>query len=261
MKIYDDMNDNKISVVINTYNASKHLHRVIEAVKDFDEVLVCDMESTDDTVSIAQKKGCRVVVFPKGEHTIVEPAREFAIHEAKGPWILVVDADELVTPELKDFLYEQISKPDCPMGIAIPRKNYFMNHFLHSAYPDHVLRFFRQDKTHWPAIIHCTPTVDGAVMKIPSKKKELALEHLANDTIDDIIQKTDNYINYELARRRDKKYGVGALLGRPLFRFFKSYLLKGGIRDGLPGLIHALLDARYQFLLVSKLIMERKKKD
>ena len=250
----------KISVVINTYNASKHLQRVIDAVKDFDEVLVCDMESTDDTVSIAKKNGCRVVVFPKGEHTIVEPAREFAIHEAKGPWVLVVDADELVTPELKEYLYDQISKPDCPMGIAIPRKNYFMNHFLHSAYPDHLLRFFRLDKTHWPAIIHCSPEVNGKVIKIPAKRKELAFEHLANDSIDDIIRKTEIYTNYELPRRRHKNYGKMALLVRPLFRFFKSYIIKGGFRDGIPGFIHAKLEARYQYIMVTKLIFEKKKK-
>ena len=247
----------KISVVINTYNAEKHLQRVLESVKGFDEVLICDMESTDDTVSIAQKYGCRVVTFPKGNHTIVEPAREFAIHEAKGPWVLVVDADELVSPALRNYLYDQISTPNCPMGIAIPRKNYFMNRFLHSAYPDHILRFFRQDKTHWPPIIHCSPIIEGKTKKIPPSRKELALTHLANDTIDDIIQKTDNYISYELPRRRHKKYGVCSLLGKPLFRFFKSYLIKGGFLDGLPGLIHALFEARYQFLMVSKLIAER----
>jgi len=250
----------KISVVINTYNAEKHLQQVLDSVKGFDEILVCDMQSTDDTISIAQKNGCRVVTFPKGEHTIVEPARDFAIHEAKWPWVLVVDADELVTPELKDYLYDQISKPNCPIGIAIPRKNYFMNRFMHSAYPDHIIRFFRQDKTYWPPIIHCSPTIEGRIEKIPAKRKELAFIHLANDTIDDIIQKTDNYISYELPHRRNKKYGIGVLLGRPLFRFFKSYLLKGGFRDGLPGLIHVILEARYQFLMVTRLISERDQK-
>ncbi|MBR6493797.1 MAG: glycosyltransferase, partial [Prevotella sp.] len=87
---------NKISVIINTYNASQHLQAVVEAVKDFDEVLVCDMESTDDTIEIARQYGCRVVTFPKEGHTIVEPAREFAIHEAENEWVLVVDADEVV---------------------------------------------------------------------------------------------------------------------------------------------------------------------
>ena len=249
---------NQISVVINTYNAELHLQRVLDSVKDFDEVLICDMESTDHTLEIAQKNGCRVVTFPKEGHTIVEPAREFAIHEASYPWVLVIDADELVTPALKDYLYNVIDKTEAPAGIAIPRKNYFMGRFLHSAYPDYVLRFFRQDLTHWPAIIHCSPEVDGKVERIPAKQKELALEHLANDSVSDILRKSDTYSNYELPRRRHKNYGIGALIGRPLFRFFKSYVLKRGFLDGKPGLIHALLDAHYQFVIVSKLIEERK---
>ena len=250
----------KISVVINTYNAEQHLQRVIDAVKDFDEVLVCDMESTDRTVSIAKENGCRVVTFPKAGHTIVEPAREFAIHEAAHPWVLVVDADELVTPELRNYLYEQTARQDGPTGIAIPRKNYFMGRFLHSAYPDYVLRFFQRDKTHWPAVIHCSPEVDGMVERIPSKRRELALEHLANDSISSILRKTDTYSEYELPRRRNKNYGLLALIFRPLFRFFKSYIMKKGFLDGMPGLIHALLDAHYQFVVVAKLLEERQTK-
>ena len=75
--------ENKISVVINTYNAEKHLQAVIDAVKGFDEVLICDMESIDSTLEIAQKNGCRIVTFPKGEIRIVEPARQFAIEKAQ----------------------------------------------------------------------------------------------------------------------------------------------------------------------------------
>lgn len=142
--------ENKISVVINTYNAELHLARVLEAVKDFDEILICDMESTDSTLEIAKKYGCKVVTFERKKYNIVEPAREYAIHEAKYPWVLVVDADEIVTPALREYLYQRISSSDCPEGLAIPRKNFFMGCFMRSHYPDYILRFFRQDKTHWP---------------------------------------------------------------------------------------------------------------
>lgn len=242
----------KISVVINTYNAEQHLQRVIDAVKDFDEVLVCDMESTDRTVSIAKENGCRVVTFPKAGHTIVEPAREFAIHEAAHPWVLVVDADELVTPELRNYLYEQTARQDGPAGIAIPRKNYFMGRFMRCHYPDHILRFFRRDKTHWPAIIHCSPDVDGRVEKIPAARKELAFEHLANDTIENIVSKTNQYTRNELERKRNKHYGTVALLWRPFFRFFKTYILKGAILDGRPGFIKSVLEGYYQFIFLAK---------
>ena len=133
---------NKISVVINTYNAEQHLAAVLESVKDFDEVLICDMESTDTTLDIARQYGCRIITFERKQYNIVEPAREYAIHEAKHEWVLVVDADELVTPELKDYLYQHIENHGAD-GLFIPRKNYFMGRFLHCHYPDHILRFFR----------------------------------------------------------------------------------------------------------------------
>lgn len=243
---------NRISAVINTYNAEQHLQRVLDAVKDFDEVLICDMESTDHTLEIARKNGCRVVTFPKEEHTIVEPAREFAIHEARYEWVLVVDADELVTPALKDYLYAMIDKADCADGLYIPRKNYFMGRFMRCHYPDHILRFFRKDKTHWPAIIHCVPEVDGRIERIPANRRELAFEHLANDTVENIVSKTNQYTHNELERRKDKHYGPLAFLWRPFFRFFKTYILKGAILDGRPGFIKAVLEGYYQFIFLAK---------
>ena len=247
------MNDeNKISVVINTYNAERDLERVLDAVKDFDEVLICDMESTDKTLDIAKKYGCNIVTFERKTYNIVEPAREFAIHEARFDWVLVVDADEIVTPELKEYLYRRIKEDDCPNGLYIPRKNYFMGRFMRCHYPDHILRFFRKDKTHWPPIIHCTPVVDGRVEKIPAKNKELAFEHLANDSVENIVNKTNQYTRNELERKQHKHYGTIAFLWRPFFRFFKAYILKGAILDGKPGFIKAMLEGYYQFVFLSK---------
>ncbi len=253
-------NDRKISVVINTYNASAHLKRVIGSVTGFDEILVCDMESTDDTVAIARGCGCRVVTFPKDGCDIVEPARQFAIDSASYDHVLVVDADELVPDELRNYLYGMLAGGSCPAGIAIPRRNYFMGRFMHSCYPDYVLRFFDRRVTVWPPVIHISPRVDGTVVKIPAWRTGLALEHLANDSVSAIIRKTDVYSEHELPRRRHKNYGLFAVVYRPAFRFFKSYILKRGFLDGMPGLIHATLDAVYQFAIVAKLIEERRRK-
>ena len=249
---------NQISVVINTYNAEQHLQRVLEAVKDFDEILICDMESTDHTLEIAQKNGCRIVTFPKEGHTIVEPAREYAIHEAKYEWVLVVDADEIVSNELRAYLYDIIKNDNCPDGLFIPRKNYFMGRFMRCHYPDHILRFFRKDKTHWPAVIHCSPEVIGRVEKIPAHRKELAYDHLDNDTIENIVSKTNQYTRNELERKRHKQYGTTAFFFRPFFRFFKTYILKGAILDGKPGFIKAMLEGYYQFIFLSKKYEEKK---
>ncbi len=248
----------RISVVINTYNASKHLVQVLEAVKNFDEIIICDMESTDNTIEIAKKYDCKIVTFEKKEYNIVEPARNFAIQQASCPWILVVDADEIVPEALKQYLYKRISEANCPAGFYIPRKNYFMGKFMHCLYPDPILRFFKKEGTVWPPIIHVSPIVQGPLYSIPPKRRDLAFIHLANDSIEDIIRKTNEYTQNEVIKKQHKHYGLLAFFYRPFFRFFKTYILKGGIRDGKAGFIKACLDGYYQFVILAKLTEHRK---
>ncbi len=251
-------NENKISVVINTYNAEQHLKAVLESVKDFDEVLVCDMESTDSTLDIARQYGCRIITFAHKQYSIVEPAREYAIHEALFDWVLVVDADEVVPMELKDYLYQHIKFSNCADGLYIPRKNYFLGRLMRCHYPDHILRFFRKEKTHWPPFVHSTPVVDGMVKRIPGREKQLAFIHLANDSVASIVNKTNQYTLNELERKKDRHYGTFALMWRPFFRFFKTYVLKGGFLDGKPGFIKSMLDGYYQFVFLAKKVEEEK---
>lgn len=254
------MNDeNRISVVINTRNAEQHLQQVLEAVKGFDEVLVCDMESEDATLDIARRNGCRIVTFPKADHKSAEPARTFAISQARYPWVLVVDADEIVTPELCEYLYRRVNGPDCPAGLYIPRWNRFMLRYTKSISYDRQLRFFRREGIVWPPYVHTFPTVQGRTEKIPSSEQNVRLIHLADETISDLLRKTNAYTDSEILKRSAKRYGLGALIGRPAWRFFRNYVLKMGFLDGLPGLIRAGMDAFYQFVLVAKIIEKNKR--
>lgn len=244
-----------ISVVINTYNAEKHLERVLDAVKDFDEIVVCDMESTDSTLDIARKYGCKIATFPKGNITIVEPARNFAIKQATHEWVLVVDADEVITPELREYLYNRIGQADCPTGMFISRQNMFMGRYSNSkSSNDYQLRFMKRDKVDWPHTIHSVPHIDGPVEKAPNKYKML---HLADETVHQLVNKANIYSDNEVVKKMHKNYGCWALFYRPIWRFFRTYILKGEIMHGKRGLIKAYLDANYQVYVVSK-IMELK---
>ena len=251
-----------ISVVINTYNAQQHLAKVLESVKDFDEVVVCDMESTDDTVKIAEGYGCRVVTFPKNGHTCCEPARTFAIQAAQNPWVLVVDADEIVTPELREALYEVVKEGRregekegrSPVaGYYIPRQNMFMAMFVRDFHYDYQLRFLVREGTEWPPTIHSLPKVPGRVEKLKAPK-EARLLHLMDETMHEYVAKMNVYTDNETEK---KQYGVGALFWRPLWRFFKSYVMDGSFRMGIRGLIRSGMHAVYQFILVAKIIEKR----
>lgn len=242
----------KISVVINTYNAEALLEKVIRAAQDFDEVLVCDMESTDNTVGIARRMGAHIVTFPKANHKSAEPARTFAIQSAANPWVLVVDADEIITPALHDYLYARIREAGCPEGLYIPRKGYFMHRLF--AYPDYQLRFFIREGTEWPPYVHTFPRVQGRVEHIPQNRRDLALVHLADDSIRTRLYKTNEYTDNEVLKKQGKHYGVFKLIFDPTFRFVKAYIFKGQIMKGVPGLINATLDAYYRFITIAKII-------
>ena len=246
----------KISVVINTYNARQHLQKVLESVKGFDEVVVCDMESTDDTVAIAREYGCKVVTFPKGDHTCCEPARTFAIQSASSPWVLVVDADEIVTPELREALYQEVRRQDVAAGYYIPRQNMFMSMFVRDFHYDYQLRFLVREGTEWPPYIHSLPKVPGRVEKLKARK-EARLLHLMDETMHEYVAKMNLYTDNEVEKKRDKGYGLGALLWRPVWRFFKKYVMDGGYRMGTRGIIRAMMAGMYQFILVAKIIEKR----
>ncbi len=248
---------NKISVVINTYNAEQYLEEVLQAVAGFDEVVVCDMESTDTTPAIAAKYGCKIVTFPRGKHNIVEPAREYAIHQATHKWVLVVDADEIVTPELRDYLYERIKSESCPEGLFIPRLNKLIGRYMQRFTADHQLRFFIAERTHWPSVIHALPKVDGRVERIPKNSNNIQLLHLEDKPLTEVFDKNNRYTDNEVVKKAHKRYGALALLGRPMWRFFRSYFIQGNFRNGVRGLVSACNAAVYQYLIVSKLIEKR----
>lgn len=182
--------DKKISAVMNTYNAEEHLQKVLYSLKGFDEIVVCDMESTDSTVDIAKSNGCKVVTFPKGNTNICEPARDFAIHSATNDWVFVVDADEIVPEALKNYLYDRINESNFTSALAVPRLNSFLGRPA-TASPDYQLRFFLKDRTKWPATIHSRPTVDGKIENIPASDKSLYMIHLDDLSIKSRVEKNE----------------------------------------------------------------------
>ena len=246
----------RISVVINAYNASQHLEKVLQSVRDFDEIVVCDMESTDNTREIAAHYGCKIVTFPKANHKSAEPARTFAIQSASSEWVLVVDADELVTPELRRVLYKVVKAPDGPAGYYIPRQNMFLGMFVRDFHFDYQLRFFIREGTEWPPYVHTFPKVQGRVERLKAGR-DARLLHLMDETMHEYMAKMNEYTDNEVDKKRDKGYGVGALLWRPAWRFFKSYVMDGSFRMGTRGLIRSLMAAQYQYWLVSKIIEKR----
>lgn len=246
----------RITAIVHTLNAERHLSLVLEALKGFDEVLVVDNESTDRTPEIARSHGARLLSRPKGPLGCVEEHRQFGIDNATGEWILEVDADEIVPTALRNYLYDHIEAHPEPHGLLMPIRNYFMGRWMRCYYPDYILRFFSREGTRWPARLHSRPEPQGPLLRIDRRRTDLAFIHLANETVEQSITKMNRYTGIETHRRRNR-FSPWQMLMAPAFRFFKSYVLKGGWREGWPGFIHAVHDGIYRFYILAKLTEER----
>lgn len=252
-----------ISVVIMTLNAERLLKKCLESVKEADEIIVCDMYSEDNTVEIAKNFGCKVVYHEKCGYA--EPARNFANNQVTSDWLLVLDADELVTPQLWKYLKDFAQNP--PEGVTtleIPRETYALGQKLRCMYQSKMKRFWKRGCAEYKAHVHNIPhTLEGKDATINPKKHELAIQHYHIDSIQSYLEKTNRYTDFEMERFAAKgtKFNLFRLLTRPLYEFFKFYILKGGIFDGVCGLIICFMNAQYKFIQLAKLYEVEFKKD
>lgn len=210
------------------------------------------MESDDQTVGIARRHGARVEVVPRNGHSICEAYRDYAVKNAAYDWVLVVDADEIVTPQLRDYLYAELERDNTPRAYLVARKNHFLGRWMRSQYPDRQLRFFNKIGSNWPDKIHSRPSHAGPEVKIPARRHELALIHLAEENASQRLSKIDRYTDSEVKRRAGSYKGY-KLYFRPFYAFMRSFLIRGGWRDGRRGFKQAVFDATYQFVACAKI--------
>lgn len=242
-----------ISVVINTRNEEGYLARALSSVKGWvDEIVVVDMESTDTSVEIAKKYGAKVI--PHKFVPWVEPARNFAVTHAKGPWILVIDPDEEIPPELAQRL-RQITKVGKADYVRLPRKNIIFNKWVRSSrwWPDYHIRFFKKGAVTWTDKIHIEPQTSGQGEDIEAKE-EFAIIHHHYDSIRKYLFWMDRYADARLERLKDENYvfSWADLIRKPSGEFLSRYFFGEGYKDGIHGLVLAILQAISEFVTYAK---------
>lgn len=243
----------KISVIIHTYNNEKIIKECLEGVKGFDEIVICDMESTDKTLEIAKEYDCKIVAH--NNIGWADPARNFAIQQATHEWVLVVDSDEIIPQELKDYLYNFINDPKDIKAIKIPRKNIFWGIEMKMQYPDYIIRFFKKDSVFWPPYVHSHPEVTGKIYTIPQKRQELAFIHYTVDSVGKFVNVINKYTDFEvekLAKANKKMPNMLAAAWRSLFLIFEKFFFKKGWQNGTDGFILCCLWGIYKFLMYAK---------
>lgn len=243
----------KISVVINTRNEERNLPRVMASVKGFaDEIVVCDMESSDRTTIIAKKLGARVVSHKYVGY--VEPVRDFAVSKAVNDWILVLDPDEEVPSDLKKKLLNIVKTPKNDY-YRIPRKNIIFNKWIKYAnwWPDYNIRFFKKGYVSWSEIIHSVPVTKGKGGELLPEER-YAITHHNYRSVEEYIEKLNRYtsVQSDLKIKGGYKFSYFDLLKKPSAEFISRFFANQGYKDGVHGLALSLLQGFSELALYLK---------
>ncbi|HEX8833882.1 MAG TPA: glycosyltransferase family 2 protein, partial [Abditibacteriaceae bacterium] len=218
-----------------------------------DEILVVDMHSDDATVAVAEELGCRV--FSHERTGYVEPARNFAIEQATGDWILVLDADERVSSGLAQWIAQTLPAIEAT-AVRIPRRNFYGDVWVTCCgwFPDEQLRLFRRGKVRYSDRIHRAPQIDGETVTLPLEG-DAYLKHLAFSTIESRVEKINKYavITGETMAREGKQISAASLGFRTLHAFVAAYYFQKGWKFGILGVVLAWERAFATFLKYAKL--------
>lgn len=243
----------KISVVINTLNEEVELPKTISSIKGLaDEIVVCDMESSDNTREVAKKLRAKVYIHKKISY--VEPTRNFAISKATGDWVLVLDVDEEIPSKLSSKLKEIVKKPEADY-FRIPRKNIIFGKWIKHTnwWPDYNIRFFKKGFVSWNEVIHSVPMTQGKGMDLP-EKEEYAIVH---NNYKDLSSYFEKMLRYTDAGRDNLLKGGYVftwrdLIKKPLNEFLSRFFEGEGYKDGVHGLALSFLQSFSEFTVYLK---------
>ena len=245
-----------LSVVIITLNAASQLEACLESARFADEIIVVDSGSIDGTQALAEAYGARVI---QQDWLGFGPQKQFAVDAAKHDWVLCLDADERVSPALRDAIVFALKAP-CTVAFRFPRCNRFLGRYLKhgEGYPDWSLRLFDRRQARWSKdAVHEKVETSAPIGELTGD-----LLHDSAESIASYLTKQNRYTTLaaEMATKAGKQAGLIHLVLSPLVRFIKFYLIRQGFRDGLPGLIHIAIGCFNSFSKYAKML-ERQKSD
>lgn len=241
----------KISASIIVRNEEENVAALCETVAWADEIVIVDSDSIDRTVEIARKYTEKVF---NREFRGYRDKHEFADSRTTGDWIFWIDADERVTPELRDAIEALRSRdPETlPDGFRIARSTQYLGRWIrHSGwYPDYQMRLYRKEASYWDGVApHETARVKGRIETLPGE-----FLHYTKRDLSDHHRVLEEYatLGAEHLFKLGKRVRGVDLFVLPLASFIRTYLVKQGFRDGVQGLIIAMFTAYSVFLKYAK---------
>ncbi|MBP8296099.1 MAG: glycosyltransferase family 2 protein [Burkholderiales bacterium] len=239
-----------VSLVLITRNAGAQLHASLDSARFADEVVVVDSGSDDDTVQIAASFGARVIDQP---WLGFGPQKQFAVERARHDWVLCLDADERLTPELVSAIESALAAPRAA-AYRMARCNRFLGRWLRhgEGYPDWSVRLFDRRRARWSDdVVHERVLCDGPVATLAGD-----LRHESAESLESYLAKQNRYTTLQAQRLHDqgRSASIVQLLGSPALRFVKFYFVKLGFLDGIAGLVHIVIGCGNSFLKHAKLL-------
>lgn len=238
----------RVTATVITFNEAANIGAALTSLSFADEIVVVDSQSTDDTVAIARTFTDKVFVRPWPGYI---EQKNFAAAQASHDWIFSLDADERVSEPLTDEI-RHLSAGAVP-GYRMPRVTFHLGRWLRSTdwYPDYQLRLYDRRRARWSGrLVHESVTADGPTVDLHGEILHYAYRDLSHH-----LQTMDRYTT--LAARQMFEDGRTAgwwdLAVHPPAAFLRNYVLRGGFRDGVPGLIISAMNARYVGLKFAKL--------
>lgn len=240
-----------LSVVILTKNEAGRIQACLESVRWADDVLVIDDESTDETVRLAESLGARVLrrkMDVEGRH------RNWANAQATHDWVLSLDADERVTPELAEEIAAILRNGAAYDTYAIPRRNYIDQRWVRYGgwYPSAQLKFFKKSVMRWEE----TSVHPRAFSDRPCGQLRHDLIHYSYRDLADFVEKLNRQTTLEAQKwvADKRRVTLGKALWRSVDRFVRTFVLKQGFRDGVLGFLVAWFASAYQVLSYAKYV-------
>lgn len=246
----------RLSAVIITKNEADAISACLESLAFADELLVVDSGSTDDTVGIATRLGARVI---HQDWLGYGPQKAFAVGTAAHDWVLCIDADERVTPALRESITAALAAPTRE-AYRFARCNRFLGRWLRhgEGYPDWSLRLFDRRAAQWSR----DPVHEKVVPTGPVGTLAGDLQHESAETLASYLEKNNRYTSLQAQALRDAGHSTNAarLVLSPLARFLRFYFLRLGFLDGAAGFAHIAIGCFNTFLKNAKLMeLERRK--
>jgi glycosyltransferase involved in cell wall biosynthesis len=247
-----------LTVAVITRNESRVIARCLESVAWADQVIVLDSGSTDDTADIARRLGAKVTTTT--DWPGFGPQKNCALDRATGDWVLSVDADEWVTPELRAEIEQVVRSPGSHAAFKVPRLSSYCGRFMrHSGWsPDYVTRLFRRGAARFsPDLVHERVIVEGAVGTLHA-----SLMHEAIVDLDDALRKMNAYSTAGALMQfeRGKRGSLGGAILHGAWTFVRTYVLRRGFLDGREGFMLAVSNAEgayYRYLKLALLGAKR----